>query len=161
MICFSAFFLVQHVRGTGPGLMQMMKSAPSMMSKSTPAVPSANPNAIAPTSTPKTETPTTPSVPAGATVSRKIGFSYRNSRAKKVMIRADFTGWRAEAMEKDPATGAWKYMAVLEPGEYAYCFSVDDKSIKDPANKHTKLVGKTVVSSIIVQPPAAAPAPAH
>ena len=74
------------------------------------------------------------------------------------MVRADFTGWRAEPMEKDAPTSTWKYMAVLEPGEYAYCYSVDDKSIRDPANKHTKMVGKTVVSSIVVQPPSAAAA---
>ena len=70
------------------------------------------------------------------------------------MIRADFTGWRAEPMQKEPGGHTWKYMAVLEPGEYAYCFSVDDKSIRDPANKRTKQVGKTRVSSIVVQPPA-------
>ena len=73
------------------------------------------------------------------------------------MIRADFTGWRAEPMHKEPGVPIWKYMAVLEPGEYAYCFSVDDKSIRDPANKRTKQVGKTRVSSIVVQ--ALTPAP--
>ena len=73
------------------------------------------------------------------------------------MIRADFTGWRAEPMQRAPGGNIWKYMAVLEPGEYAYCFSVDDKSIRDPANKRTKQVGKTRVSSIVVQAPASTP----
>ena len=73
------------------------------------------------------------------------------------MIRAEFTGWRAEPMDKDAATGVWKYTAVLDPGEYAYCYSVDDKSIRDPANKHTKLVGKTVVSLLVVPAPKTAP----
>ncbi len=89
---------------------------------------------------------------ANANGSRKILFTYRNSIPKKVMIRADFTGWRAEPMEKDPATKVWKYMAVLEPGEYSYLFSVDDKPVRDPANKRTKKVGTTVVSSLVVGP---------
>ena len=54
-------------------------------------------------------------------------------------------------MLKNSATNKWTYMAALEPGEYAYCFSVDNKSIVDPANKRTKQVGKTRVSSIVVQ----------
>ena len=87
-----------------------------------------------------------------ASGARKILFTYRNSRPKKVMIRADFTGWRAEPMEKDAATPVWKYMAVLEPGEYSYLFSVDDKPVRDPANKRTKKVGTTIVSSLVVGP---------
>jgi hypothetical protein len=129
----------------------------------TGAMPDATPTPTSTASTPESgaqNTSTSPSMPVtAATVAgsgpnvRKIGFTYRNSKARKVMIRADFTGWRAEPMQKDAATHTWKYMAVLDPGEYAYCFSVDDKSIRDPANKRTKQVGKTVVSSIVVQPP--------
>ena len=45
--------------------------------------------------------------------------------------------------------------AILEPGEYAYCLSVDGKKpIKDPFNKRVKKVGTTFVSAIVV-PPAA------
>src|SRR4029077_8460889 len=86
----------------------------------------------------------------------KILFAYRNAKARKVMIRADFTGWRAEPMQKD-ANNIWRYTALLEPGEYAYCFSVDNKSIRDPANKRTKQVGKPFVSAIVVKAPPAAP----
>jgi hypothetical protein len=78
-------------------------------------------------------------------------FSYRNSHAKHVAIRADFTGWKAEPMQRDSA-GVWTYRAILSPGEYAYCFSVDDKPpLKDPVNKRTKLIGRAVVSAIVVE----------
>jgi hypothetical protein len=91
------------------------------------------------------------STPDGQTTRTKI-FSYRNSRAKHVAIRADFTGWKADPMERD-AAGVWTYKAVLSPGEYAYCYSVDDKPpLKDPVNKRTKLIGRAVVSAIVVEP---------
>lgn len=80
---------------------------------------------------------------------RKILFSYRNSKATQVSIRSDFTGWKAEPMVKGKS-GAWEYMAHLTPGEYAYCFTVGDKIINDPANKRTKVIGRTTVSSIVV-----------
>src|ERR1700687_3269873 len=67
---------------------------------------------------------------------RKILFSYRNPHARQVSIRADFTGWKAAPMLKAP-NGQWTYLSQLTPGEYAYCFTVDDKTFKDPANKRT------------------------
>ncbi len=90
--------------------------------------------------------------PAGADNSsvRKILFSYRNSKVQQVGIRADFTGWKAEPMVKT-TNGAWTYLAHLTPGEYAYCFTVGDKIINDPANKRTKVIGRTTVSSIVVE----------
>jgi hypothetical protein len=132
-----------------PGLTSTTAAPPpANTSAATPAAP-------APSAQPPAASPAAASANAAA---RKILFQYRNSKARKVMIRADFTGWRAEPMQKDPATSTWKYTGVLEPGEYAYCFSVDDKSIRDPANKRTKQVGKTFVSSIIVSAnPAAKP----
>jgi hypothetical protein len=91
------------------------------------------------------------------TPARKILFSYRNPHAKHVSIRADFTGWKAEPMQKG-AKGVWTYQSPLTPGEYAYCFTVDDKTFKDPANKRTKVIGRTTVSAIVVEalPPKAA-----
>lgn len=83
---------------------------------------------------------------------RKILFQYRNSKANKVFIRADFTGWKAEAMQKNASTGVWIYQANLTPGEYAYCFTADDKTFKDPFNKRTKPIGRTLVSAIVVEP---------
>ena len=85
-----------------------------------------------------------------ANVSHKL-FSYRNPKAQQVFIRGDFTGWRAEPMRKDEK-GTWIYEKALTPGEYGYCFSVNDKIFPDPNNKHKKLVGKTPVSSVVVLP---------
>ena len=96
------------------------------------------------------------SLAPAASSTRKILFSYRNSKAKKVMIRADFTGWKAEPMQTDKRN-TWRYTAELEPGEYAYCFSIDGKSLRDPANKRTKKVGTTVVSTVVIAAPSSVP----
>jgi hypothetical protein len=169
VIVVSGLFLMNHIQGSkmpqSLALLSNRISPPTPgfatpISQSTGAI-SATPTAPGTNSTPKTivvsTTPavntsgvTTSQVAAGAT--RNILFSYRNSKAKKVMIRADFTGWRAEPMKKDSTGTTWKYMASLEPGEYAYLYSVDDHPKLDPANKHTKQVGKTTVSAIVVQP---------
>jgi 1,4-alpha-glucan branching enzyme len=93
----------------------------------------------------------TNTTPANDSLVRKILFTYRNSHARQVSIRADFTGWKAEPMQKG-ANGAWTYQAPLTPGEYAYCYTADDKTFKDPANKRTKLIGRTTVSAILVEP---------
>ena len=87
---------------------------------------------------------------SAVTATRKILFSYRNSHARQVSIRADFTGWKAEPMQKG-ANGHWTYQAQLTPGEYAYCYTADDKTFKDPANKRTKQIGRTPVSAIVVE----------
>ena len=89
-------------------------------------------------------------VAPGETSTRKILFTYRNSRVRQVAIRADFTGWKAQPMVK-AANGSWTYLAQLTPGEYAYCFTADDKTFKDPANKRTKVIGRTTVSAIMVE----------
>jgi hypothetical protein len=81
---------------------------------------------------------------------RKILFTYRNAHVRQVSIRADFTGWKAQPMSK-AANGSWTYLAQLTPGEYAYCFTADDKTFKDPANKRTKVIGRTTVSAIMVE----------
>ena len=77
-------------------------------------------------------------------------FKYTNAKARQVSIRADFTGWKAQPMIKG-ANGSWTYQAQLTPGEYAYCYTADDRTFKDPANKRTKLIGRTVVSAIVVE----------
>ncbi len=81
---------------------------------------------------------------------RKILFSYRSPHARQVSIRADFTGWKAQPMQK-AANGTWTYQAQLTAGEYAYCYTADDKTFKDPANKRTKVIGRTTVSAILVE----------
>jgi len=115
---------------------------------------------VTPAASPAAGTPAAPTgkaigsglVTPGAAVdtsTRKILFSYRNPHAKIVSIRADFTGWKAEPMQK-AANGSWTYQAQLAPGEYAYCYTADDKTFKDPFNKRTKQIGRTLVSAIVV-----------
>ena len=87
---------------------------------------------------------------ASESATRKIKFTYRNPKAHKVFIRADFTGWKAQPMDRD-ANGVWTFMAPLTPGEYAYCYTADDRTFKDPANKRTKVIGRTTVSAILVE----------
>jgi hypothetical protein len=157
IIAASVLFLIARMQTTSGTMMigghAVPMTIPIPMKPVTPPTASAVPT-TATTPAPPAATPAT--FPVGT--SRKILFSYKNAKARKVQIRADFTGWRAEPMQKD-ANNVWHYTAALEPGEYAYCFSVDDKSIKDPANKRTKQVGKTFVSAIVVQ--ASAPPPHH
>jgi hypothetical protein len=105
--------------------------------------PAAGGTAVA-VSTAPASVPLTPTTPY-----RNIGFTYKNTKAKQVLIRADFTGWKGVPMKRD-AGGLWSYSAQLVPGEYAYCFTVDDKIIKDPAAKHSKLIAQTMVSAITV-----------
>lgn len=125
--------------------------ASSMASSAAPAVPTV------PTSTSTPVGTANPVVaPAPDAGTRNIKFTYRNPKAHQVSIRAEFTGWKAVSMQRD-ATGVWTYQVALTPAEYAYCFTVDDKTFKDPANKRTKQIGRTVVSAILVKPN---PAPA-
>jgi len=92
-----------------------------------------------------------PVVNSGAPGVRNLRFTYKNSKAKEVAIRADFTGWRAKPMTRD-AAGVWTFDAQLTPGEYAYCFAVDSKIIPDPASKRSKRIGQNTVSAIEVKP---------
>lgn len=151
------------IAGSGYVLMTYLKqkklktaSAPAAVVAQTSVAPGAAPAPSAPV-----KPGVAPVVPAssGAADSnvRKILFTYRNSKAQLVSIRSDFTGWKAEPMQKG-AAGAWTYMAHLTPGEYAYCFTVGDKIINDPANKRTKVIGRTTVSSIVVEALPAKPA---
>jgi len=125
-----------------------------------PSLPATAPDKAAaksPLSSPSTMAVTAGSPTAGGappeTSALNKSFSYRNSRAKHVAIRADFTGWKAAPMTRDDK-GVWTYTIALTPGEYAYCYSVDDKPpLKDPANKRTKLIGRAVVSAIVVEAP--------
>lgn len=147
----AGLFLYDHLSrraiATGPAKPQplMPSHAPGGTLPVTGALPSTS------TITPSPLLPA-PSAPGGAQAGtfRNIGFTYKNAKARQVQIRADFTGWKGVPMKRDPH-GIWSYSKQLTPGEYAYCFSVDGKIIKDPANKHNKLIAQTPVSSITVE----------
>jgi len=145
----AAFFLYMRVTGHSNRPIRIM---PIPVPAPVPASPRPGSLIVISSSTPviaNTQPPT-------ETGMRKILFSYRNPKAKEVFIRADFTGWKADAMHKD-AKGMWDYQANLLPGEYAYCYTVDDKTFRDPANKRTKQIGRTYVSAIVVKPASAPP----
>ena len=141
MISASAYVLYAYILRQAPVRAASKSTAPA------PAGPSAAAVSTAPVTT-SGNAFNVPSLPS--TTARKILFSYHNSRAKKVSVRADFTGWKAEEMRKT-ANGVWTYQAILSPGEYAYCYTADDKTFKDPANKRTKQIGRTMVSAIVVE----------
>ena len=146
----SSFVLYTYVRGHLP--MTVPVTAFSTVQR-TPLTAPAQVNQVAASSSAvKAAAGTLPTPAAAVTESstRKILFTYRNPHAKQVSIRADFTGWKAEIMQK-AANGSWTYQATLSPGEYAYCFTADDKTFKDPANKRTKQIGRTLVSAILVE----------
>jgi len=147
VITASVMFLISRVKMNRDNAMTI--GVP--VSRTLSAPPVASSSTVTISTAAQTQISSSPTASATPVSGQRKFFSYRNSRAKKVMIRGDFTDWRPAPMQKDPASGKWTYMAVLEPGEYAYCFSVDDKSIRDPSNKRTKQFGKARVSSIVVQ----------
>jgi hypothetical protein len=125
------------------GKQRGVKSAPPKMGAMRVLTSTGPAAAVLPTA--PASVPVTPATPY-----RNIGFTYKNTKAKLVLIRADFTGWKGVPMKRDDH-GLWSYEAQLTPGEYAYCFTVDDKIIKDPAGKHTKRIAQTIVSAITVE----------
>jgi hypothetical protein len=152
VIAGASYFLYTTIE-TKQRLMSMPSSRPAPLSNA-PIVPSSQvPGATAvnlSSASPRAAAPVAPVVITPSMPYRNIGFTYKNTKARQVLIRADFTGWKGVTMKHDP-NGIWSYSAQLKPGEYAYCFTVDDRIIKDPANKHTKRIAQTLVSSIVVE----------
>jgi len=140
------------IGGSGYVLVSYIRHKMPPSASSTVSVPAPAPVATTPAAPPPKGAVSGLLAPSPNTESsiRKILFSYRNSKARQVSIRADFTGWKAEPMQKGPS-GVWTYQGQLSPGEYAYCYTVDDKTFKDPANKRTKVIGRTTVSAIVVE----------
>ncbi len=141
----SGFILYSYISRKMP-----VKSWSALGTSKAATAPAKETNAL--TASPDKKIGGNPPVPGatGDSSMRKILFSYRSPRSKQVSIRADFTGWKAEPMQK-AANGTWTYQAQLTPGEYAYCFTADDKTFKDPFNKRTKQIGRTAVSAIVVE----------
>lgn len=137
----TGFYLMSYVHAPRMTMMPKMTSFPMTAPASPISTATVKTGTIALSPPPST---------GAATSTRKILFTYRNPHARIVAIRADFTGWKAEPMQKG-ANGNWTYQAQLTPGEYAYCYTADDKTFKDPANKRTKQIGRTLVSAILVE----------
>jgi hypothetical protein len=151
----AAFFLYVHL-STHQNFTKLTPPTPTPVRTTNPIASSTHQETLINVSSGPAAAISTSTPPAAAEAGmRKILFSYRNPKAKQVFIRADFTGWKADMMHKD-AKAMWVYQANLLPGEYAYCFTVDDKTFRDPANKRTKQIGRTFVSAIVVKPSAPA-----
>lgn len=141
----AGFFLYKHLTSGAKPVTPAVTPTTNPIASVSPATSSGTASSLI---TP-VATNVTPGASSDASM-RKILFTYHNPKARQVAIRADFTGWKAEAMARDDR-GVWTYQAHLLPGEYAYCFTVDDKTFKDPANKRTKQIGRTFVSAIVVE----------
>ena len=62
-----------------------------------------------------------------------VTFSYKNEKAKKVLVDVQFAG--RHEMTRDAATGLWTVtLGPAAPDMYPYCFIVDGISIMDPEN---------------------------
>ena len=93
-----------------------------------------------------------PQLPAAAKTEgkdvRRIGFTYFNSKCRKVDVIGDFNGWIPAPMEKINAK-QWAIAAPIAPGEYAYNFVVDGRPIIDPNNPKTCNVGRGFTNSLL------------
>lgn len=85
---------------------------------------------------------------AQASRPRNIGFSYRNSKVKKVEIIGSFNNWVPQPLSRSD-NYTWKINLTLAPGEYAYNFIADGKPIKDPFNQKTVNAGRGFTSSYL------------
>ena len=72
---------------------------------------------------------------------RRIGFTYFNSKCKKVELIGDFNNWIPAPMEQINEK-QWALAATIAPGEYGYNFIVDGRPILDPNNPKTCDVGR-------------------
>ncbi len=86
--------------------------------------------------------------PAPATT-RNIAFVLYNSRAGRVMIMGEFTGWKRVPMKKRKGN-RWAISIPLRPGTYAYNFVVDGKTIRDPSNRRSCSSGRGFCSSSLI-----------
>jgi len=79
---------------------------------------------------------------------RRIGFTFFNSKCKKVEVIGDFNNWAPAPMQKINAK-QWALTVPLEPGEYAYNFVVDGRPIRDPNNPKVCDIGRGFKNSLL------------
>ncbi len=112
------------------------KSKPDIKTVEVPALPKAlEPDKTSPLSgPPKSE------------VKRRILFSVRVAKAKRVQITGDFTDWKPESLRRGK-NNVWSIVMPLSPGVYAYNFIVNGKrKIKDPNNPRATPDGKSILT---------------
>lgn len=79
---------------------------------------------------------------------RNIGFSFRNSKVKKVALIGSFNNWVPQPLVKG-ANHTWKASLPLTPGEYAYNFVIDGRPVRDPSNAKISNAGRGFASSYL------------
>ncbi len=79
---------------------------------------------------------------------RRIGFTFFNSKSKRVEVIGDFNNWTPTPMQKINAK-QWTLAVPIAPGEYAYNFIVDGRPITDPNNNKVCDVGRGFTNSLL------------
>lgn len=79
---------------------------------------------------------------------RNIGFTYKNSKAKRVEIIGSFNNWVPQPL-KQAEKSTWKISLALPPGDYAYNFVVNGKPVRDPFNSKICNAGRGFPNSYL------------
>jgi hypothetical protein len=79
---------------------------------------------------------------------RRIGFTFFNSKSKRVEVIGDFNNWTPAPMQKINAK-QWSLAVPIVPGDYAYNFVVDGRPITDPNNPKICNVGRGFTNSLL------------
>jgi hypothetical protein len=79
---------------------------------------------------------------------RNIGFSYKNSKVKKVELIGSFNNWIPQPLTK-AENNTWKISVSLPPGDYAYNFVADGRPVRDPYNQKVCNAGRGFVNSYL------------
>lgn len=74
----------------------------------------------------------------------RVAFRYRNSVAKKVFLTGTFNNWTPVAFRKS-ASGLWTLVVDIAPGDHAYNFLVDGKTVRDPNQRRSDEKGRSLL----------------
>lgn len=132
----ATYVLLDRIQTSGkPGSNSKVTEAPAA-----PAPPL--PQQQAPVNAPPVPPPELPKTE----IKRRILFSVRAAKARRVQIVGDFTQWKPESLSKG-RNHIWSAVIPLSPGVYTYNYVINQKrKIKDPNNPHTTADGKSVLT---------------
>ena len=74
----------------------------------------------------------------------RVAFRYRNSVAKKAFLTGTFNNWTPTAFRKS-ASGLWTLVVDIAPGDHAYNFVVDGKTVRDPNQRRSDEKGRSLL----------------
>ncbi|MBL0350569.1 MAG: glycogen-binding domain-containing protein [Elusimicrobia bacterium] len=95
-------------------------------------------------SAPPTSTPGGVEASTGPAPTARVAFRYRNSVAKKVFLTGTFNNWTPAAFRKS-ASGLWTLAVDVVPGDHAYNFLVDGKTVRDPNQRRSDEKGRSLL----------------